>query len=328
MKTIQKQLTLDASLAQTDTGSEMLMLTELRKFREESGTAQRDIMESQTRMEASIGEIKKRIDALEGRLNSAEERVSNTEDRSIRQERALAYLLKKDAMLTAKQDDLENRMRRNNLRLYGIKEDSEGREIIPFVTDFLKTALKLPEGTDICIERAHRATAPKPKAAAPPRSIIVRFLDFRVKQVVLQQAWKQRDVEFQGSKVYFDQDYSPEVQRKRKQVREVIKRLKERNIKAQSPYPAQLRLFLDNGIETFTSLLEAQPTLKKLGILVEVHERDILERELLPDRWQTKGRREKRDQMLNNREIRAILNSVDQREEDVETSVASVASPI
>lgn len=59
-KTTQKQLTLDASLAQNDNGKETLMLTELRKFREESGIAQRDILESQTRMEATIGEIKKR----------------------------------------------------------------------------------------------------------------------------------------------------------------------------------------------------------------------------------------------------------------------------
>uniref|UniRef100_A0A096M225 L1 transposable element RRM domain-containing protein n=1 Tax=Poecilia formosa TaxID=48698 RepID=A0A096M225_POEFO len=203
---------------QNDTGSEMLMLTELRKFREESGIAQRDILESQTRMEVSIGEIKKRIDTLEERLNTAEER----------QERVLAYLLKKDARLIAKLDDIENRMRRNNTRVYGIKEDSEGKEIIPFITDFFKV-LMLPEGTDICIERAHRATAPKPKPATPPRSIIVRFLDFNVKQMVLQHAWKQRDVEFRGNKVYFDLCTSTEVQRKRKQVREVIKKLKEQH---------------------------------------------------------------------------------------------------
>lgn len=264
------------------------MLTELRKFREESGTAQRDILESQSRMEASIAEIKKRIDTLEERLNTAEERVSNAEDRGLQQERVLADLLKKDAKVAAKLDDIENRMRRNNIGVYGIKEDSEGKEMIPFIKDFLKSALKLPEGTDICIERAHRATVPKP--TSPPRSIIVRFLDSNVKQLVLQSAWKQRDVEFRGNNIFFDQDYSTEVQRKRKQVREVIKKLKERNIKAQSPYPAQLTLFLDKGVKTFSSLLEAQSTLKELGIPVEVDERDVLERDLLNNNWQTQRR--------------------------------------
>lgn len=156
MKTNQKQLTLDASLTQTDTGSEMLTLMELRTFREESGSAQRDIIKSQTRLEASTGEIKEKIDTLEERLTTAEVRVSKTEDGGIRQERALAYLLQKiKAILTTKQDDLVNRMCRNNIRLYGIKKGSEGREMIPFIIDLLKTALKLPEGIDICIERAH-----------------------------------------------------------------------------------------------------------------------------------------------------------------------------
>lgn len=98
------------------------------------------------------------------------------------------------------------------------------------------------------------------------------------------QAWKQRDVEFQGNKVYFDQDYSTEVQRKQKQVHEVIKELKKCIIKAQSPYTAQLRLFLDTGIKTFPCLLEAQSSLRELGFPVKVDEGDVLERGLLLDR--------------------------------------------
>ncbi|KAJ4920553.1 hypothetical protein JOQ06_023084 [Pogonophryne albipinna] len=71
-------------------------------------------------------------------------------------------------------------------------------------------------------------------------------------------AWKQRDIEFEGQRVYFDQDYSPDLQGKRKRVREVIKQLKEKNIKAQSPYPAQLKLFLATGVRVFPTLVEAQ----------------------------------------------------------------------
>lgn len=70
-----------------------------------------------------------------------------------------------------------------------------------------------------------------------------------------------------GYKVYFDQDYLPEVQRKRKQVWELIKKLREKNIKAQSPYPAQLKVFLDTGTKVFPSLLEAQSLLKELGVV-------------------------------------------------------------
>lgn len=117
-----------------------------------------------------MAEIKQRIDTLEERLTTSETRVSNTEDQGLRQERALAYLLSKDAKLTAWQDDLENRLRRNNIKVVGIPEDAEGKEMIPFITNFFKITLKLQEDMNICLERAHRAIRPKPKPTAQPRS--------------------------------------------------------------------------------------------------------------------------------------------------------------
>ena len=105
----------------------------------------------------------------------------------------------------------------------------------------------MPAEMDIHIERAHRTLINKPRDnTAPPRAIIVRFLDYRVKEYIIQQAWKQK-ITYKDRTIYFNQDYTTEVQRKRKLVRDVIKKLKEKDIKAQSPYPAQLRVFLDTG---------------------------------------------------------------------------------
>ena len=69
-------------------------------------------------METSMAEIKQWVDTLEERLTTTETRMSNTEDQGLRQERVLAYLLSKDAKLTARQDDLENRLCRNNIMEY------------------------------------------------------------------------------------------------------------------------------------------------------------------------------------------------------------------
>ena len=82
-------------------------------------------------------------------------------------------------------------------------------DMIPFISELLCTSLHLPEDLDVCIERAHRVLTMRPKhASAPPRSIIVRFLDYSVKDAVLQQAWRQRGVTFEGEKIFFDQDYT------------------------------------------------------------------------------------------------------------------------
>lgn len=310
IKSNQKQLTLEASMANGSNNDESELLVELRKLRRENGDAFQDTKQSLNRLETSVGEIKQQMEKLDKRLTTVEHRVSNAEDRSIRHERALGYLLRREARLTAKQDDMENRLRRNNIRVYGIPEEAEGKEMVPFMVEFFRTTLTLKDDVEIKLERALRAMA-KPKTKASTRSIIVRFLDFSVKQAVLQQAWKQRDITFQGQKVYFDQDYSPDVQRKRKKVREVIKRLREKNIKAQSPYPAQLKVFLDTGVKVFPSLLEAQSFLKELGVAAEIEERDVLERELTQDTWTTQDNRRKRKQLLSPTEIRAISERLD-----------------
>lgn len=311
IKSNQKQLTLEASMANGSNNDESELLVELRKLRRENGDAFQETKQSLNRLETSVGEIKQQMEKLDKRLTTVEHRVSNAEDRSIRHERALGYLLRREARLTAKQDDMENRLRRNNIRVYGIPEEAEGKEMVPFMVEFFRTTLTLKDDVEIKLERALRAIAPKPKTKASTRSIIVRFLDFSVKQAVLQQAWKQRDITFQGQKVYFDQDYSPDVQRKRKQVREVIKRLREKNIKAQSPYPAQLKVFLDTGVKVFPSLLEAQSFLKELGVAAEIEERDVLERELTQDTWTTQDNRRRRKQLLSPTEIRAITERLD-----------------
>ena len=85
--------------------------------------------------------------------------------------------------------------------------------MINFITNLMRTSL------DLCVERAHRPLTMKPRDPAPPRSIIVRFSDYRVKEKILQQAWKNRGVTYQGQNVFFDQNYTSDVQKQRKQVR-------------------------------------------------------------------------------------------------------------
>ena len=271
------------------------MLTELRKLRDENSDFHKDTKTSFGRLEASMTEIKQRMDKLDQRVTTAEQRVSNTEDRSVLHDRALTYLLKREASLAAKCDQLENMSRRNNIRLFGIKEGAEQNDMPGFIKKFLSDKIHLEGELSVRVERAHRATVPKPKEpTAPPRSIIVRFLDWGVKQTILQQAWSQGNIEHEGRRVVFDHDYSQSLQRKRKAVWEVIKKLKEKNIKARTIYPAQIKITLDTGDRVFPSLWDARETLERFGIKVDAEERDdVFNRELTRDGWRTQGGKRK-----------------------------------
>ena len=79
-------------------------------------------------------------------------------------------------------------------------------------------------GVNLQIERAHRSLTAKPKnPTATPRSLIVKFLDYSVKDATLRQAWSQRQILYKAELIFFDHDYSPELQKKRAQERDAIK---------------------------------------------------------------------------------------------------------
>lgn len=71
-------------------------------------------------------------------------------------------------------EEIENRARRNNLRIYGVPENFESGDTIEWVDKFLKELLHLLDDLDLQIERAHRSLLPKTTDLnAPPRSLVV-----------------------------------------------------------------------------------------------------------------------------------------------------------
>lgn len=230
------------------------LLEELRNFRREHADASRDTKAALTRVETTLKEVIDRTEKLERQMNDTQQRVSDSEDKLQRHKQSILHLLQREEKLTTKCEELASRARRNNVRIYGTKEGEEKNGMISLITGMLRTSLNLPLELELSIERAHRSLMLKPRDSAPPRSIIIKFLDYRVKERVLRTAWQSGGVSFQGQRIFFDQDYTADVQNKRKQVRAVIKQLKEKKLKAVSPFPAQLKIFYEGEPKTFSTL--------------------------------------------------------------------------
>lgn len=123
--------------------------------------------------------------------------------------------------------------------------------MIPFIEKLLRENLGIPKTTDMQIERAHRALAQH------PRSILVEFLSFRVKEEVIRLAWQKKGFTLDSNKVSLDHDYAPELLYKRKEYAEARHVLKEKNIRFQTLYPALLRVFYEDGVTTYKTVEEA-----------------------------------------------------------------------
>ena len=115
--------------------------------------------------------------------------------------------------------DLEDRSRRDNLRVHGLKEvDSETwKKTEEILQQMIRDVLEL-EG--INIERAHRV-GNKSNEKNAPRTIVAKFSSYKDKQAILSVAKK-----LKGKYIYINEDYSKETLEIRKENWQTVKRLR------------------------------------------------------------------------------------------------------
>lgn len=214
------------------------------------------------------GEVLQELQSQNANIAETQTRIADMESACLEMKETLLAVVKENSQMRDKVVDLESRSRRNNIRIYGVPEEKEGRSVTEFVNELFKSHLTLPEGLELRIQRAHRALIPKPAAASSPRSIIVNFLEFHVKELVLRKAWQQK-IEINGKRLYFDNDYATDVMERRKTYRPIKAALREKGIRYQTPY-TKMRVYWDSGLAIYSTADEAARELNGRGIRVEV----------------------------------------------------------
>lgn len=240
------------------------VLSELKALRSEFGTkldaidGRLNVMTTSiSAVEDSLSDISRDVTANEKRIDEAETRIADTEDKLSHLEASLATAIKRIAQLETKTEDLENRGRRKNIRLFGLKEGVESpHTLLDFVRDMLPVWLGLELSQPLVLERVHRTLAePKPKQH---RAVIIRFLKFQDKELVLRSA-KNRDITHGGSKIYLTQDVSAETMKRRRRFDEVKQRFLDMGtFRGFHPNPCKLRVLHEGKIHHLSSPQEAE----------------------------------------------------------------------
>ena len=73
--------------------------------------------------------------------------------------------------------------------------------------EILQRELTQPEGTKMLIQQAHRAAARRTGPGETLRSLIINFLRFDTKEMILKKAWQKR-VKLGNSPLFFEIDYT------------------------------------------------------------------------------------------------------------------------
>uniref|UniRef100_H3A9C5 L1 transposable element RRM domain-containing protein n=1 Tax=Latimeria chalumnae TaxID=7897 RepID=H3A9C5_LATCH len=165
---------------------------------------------------STIVEIKQGNADILGRLTSIEAHLSDSDGRLLAAETKIETLSLDLANLRSRLDDQENRARRNNIRILGFPKGIEKGNPAQFLGEILPVLLKLPKGTDLSIERAHRSLAPMPAPGQKPRPLVVKFLRFPVKELLLKAARELGKVDWDGHNIMFFPDLSKALQDRRR----------------------------------------------------------------------------------------------------------------
>lgn len=212
-----------------------------------------------------VGLLRQDLQNLRGRVREVEDRVSTLEDTTAPIPAKVEVLEKAANSWVQRADDLENRLRRNNLRILGLPERSEGQHPCEFVERWLKELLPEAQFTPLfAVERAHRVPARALPPGAPPRPFLARMLSSKDRDAALQAARKIPELKYNGASISIFPDFSAALQKIRATFIDVKRRLRSHSIPYSMAYPARLRVAHNDKTLFFTSPKEAEEWLNLL----------------------------------------------------------------
>lgn len=192
------------------------------------------------------------------RTTAAEGRISDIEDKLtplISDTQITARLARANKLKT---DNIENRLRRNNVRIAGLPEKTEGRDPTEFVEKWLLEHFGKKVFTPLfTVEHAHRVPPGALRLGHPPRTLLARLLNCKDKEIVLPQARERRNIQYNGVRVSFYPDYSAEVQRCQAEFADVKKRLQQLHATYAMLFLARLRIVTGGQSHIFELATEA-----------------------------------------------------------------------
>lgn len=191
---------------------------------------------------ARIDRISRKVDTHDARITTLETRVSDIEDSQQETRDNLSYLNKTLEAVKAKNEELEGRSRRNNIRLTGIPESTNIPNMELFVEGLLTELFGEHLSNMFLIERAHRTLGPRPKPGLPPHPILARLLNYRDRDAVLGAARERGELIYQNNPISIYPDFTQAVQAARKEFLPAKKIFRTLGSKYAMLYPAKLRV--------------------------------------------------------------------------------------
>ena len=213
-------------------------------------------------------DLNERLKSLREDIDSAGTRLLDLEQRTQSMDQKLDTVIPRMAttqqnidLMQLKLEDLENRSRRDNIRIKHLEENVEGTDMSNYVQRLFQSLI--PENTNpIRIDRVHRVGRPDTRSNRGPRDVLVKLHDFRTKEDILLAARGREKVDFDGQTCALYQDLSAATLARRNEFRPITEKLRTDGIKYRWLHPFGISFELNNQryqtslVETAAHILE------------------------------------------------------------------------
>ena len=268
------ELNMDALQASLDGISKQIgslrkeMKSDMRALKEEITTQLDDKWAAfSVEINQKFDKVTTEMDEQNSKMANALARTEEVEQWSVEVNKTLLELLDERQRMIDKMDDIIQRSKRNNIRVFQLSEEAmpaENETMVQYMSDWLRKELGID--TDLGIQRAHRALGPRRQPDEPPRSVIINFQQFDVKEMVLYKSWSMNPpVKFNDQRVYFDHDYSDKVLKQRRSYDKIKSILTAEKIKFNTPF-TKIRIHWDTGKVMYQNAEEAAREMRKRGL--------------------------------------------------------------
>uniref|UniRef100_A0A5F8HBH5 L1 transposable element RRM domain-containing protein n=1 Tax=Monodelphis domestica TaxID=13616 RepID=A0A5F8HBH5_MONDO len=238
-----------------------IMQKELSNLKDENKQLQKHLEASKSRTD----QTEKENQSLKVRIRQLEDNDLAKEQELIKQRQKTKELEHNIKYLTDKVTDLENRGRRNNLRIIDLPEKPEIRSNLDIlIQDIIQENCPeiLEQGGNIGIERVHRTASTLNLQKTTARNVIAKFQSFQPKEKILKEARK-RQFRYKEMPIRVTQDLIISKLNNRKAWNMIFRKARELGLQPRISYPSKLTISFQGKVWAFNKIEDFQVFIKK-----------------------------------------------------------------
>uniref|UniRef100_F7F345 L1 transposable element RRM domain-containing protein n=1 Tax=Monodelphis domestica TaxID=13616 RepID=F7F345_MONDO len=222
------------------------MKDEAKQMKDEVKKMKDDLQRKSNQKEKDNQKTKDEIQSLRTRIQQLESSDLTRQQGTIKQNQKNEKIEGNMKHLIHKTEDLENRSRRDNLRIIGLPEDHDKRKSLDIILqEIIKENCSniLEQEGKVEIDRIHRSPPVLNPQLTTPRNVIAKFKNYQTKEKLLQAA-KKKSFGYHGTTVRIIQDLAASTLKKRKEWNMIFRKARELGLQPRINYPAKLDYIL------------------------------------------------------------------------------------